>query len=162
MVPSAAGAVVLVRFPFSDVSRSKLRPAVVLAEAGRGDWILCQITSNPYSDVRAVMLSDGSFRQGGLQRTSHPRPGKLFTANHDLMEAEVGFLKAEALRQVIDAWSTYSTVDLRYKRGGAYLCTWGEKPEHSSTRPGIRRGTGWWKTRIDAYIVLPAPVDTLR
>jgi mRNA interferase MazF len=70
MVPSAAGAVVLVRFPFSELSRSKLRPAVVLAEAGRGDWILCQITSNPYSDVRAAMLSDGSFRQGGLQRTS--------------------------------------------------------------------------------------------
>jgi mRNA interferase MazF len=70
MVPSAAGAVVLIRFPFSDLSRSKLRPAAVLAEAGRVDWILCQITSHPYSDVRAVMLSDGSFRQGGLQRTS--------------------------------------------------------------------------------------------
>jgi len=103
MVPSAAGAVVLVRFPFSDLSRSKLRPAVVLAETGRGDWILCQITSNPYADVRAVMLSDESFRQGGLQRTSYAQPGKLFTANHDLMAAEVGLLKAEALRQVIAA-----------------------------------------------------------
>jgi mRNA interferase MazF len=76
---------------------------VVLAEPGRGDWILCQITSNPYSDVRAVMLSDRSFRQGRLQRTSYARPGNLFTANHDFMEAEVGLLKAEALRQVIDA-----------------------------------------------------------
>ena len=47
MVPSAAGAVVLVPFPFSDLSRAKMRPAVVLAEAGRNDWILCQITSNP-------------------------------------------------------------------------------------------------------------------
>ena len=103
MVPSAAGAVVLVRFPFSDVSSSKLRPAVVLAEVGRGDWILCQITSNPYSDVRAVMLSDGSFRHGGLQRTSYARPGKLFIANHDLTEAEVGLLKADALREAIDA-----------------------------------------------------------
>ena len=46
----AAGAVVLVRFPFSDPSQSKLRPAVVLAGAGRGDWLLCQITSKPYSD----------------------------------------------------------------------------------------------------------------
>ena len=32
MVAPAAGAVVLVRFPFSDLSQTKLRPAVVLAE----------------------------------------------------------------------------------------------------------------------------------
>jgi mRNA interferase MazF len=103
VVPSAAGAIVLVRFPFSDLSQSKLRPAIVLADAGRGDWILCQVTSNPYSDTRAIMLSDESFRQGGLQRTSHARPAKLFTANHELMMAEVGVLTVEALRQVINA-----------------------------------------------------------
>jgi hypothetical protein len=34
MVIPAAGAVVLVRFPFSDLSQAKLRPAVVLADAG--------------------------------------------------------------------------------------------------------------------------------
>ncbi len=103
MVPSAAGAIVLVRFPFSDLSQSKLRPAIVLADAGRGDWILCQVTSNPYSDTRAIVLSDESFHQGGLQRTSYARPTKLFTANHELMVAEVGVLTVEALRQVINA-----------------------------------------------------------
>jgi mRNA interferase MazF len=103
MVPSAAGAIALVRFPFSDLSQSKLRPAIVLADAGRGDWILCQITSNPYSDTRAIMLSEESFRQGGLQRTSYARPAKLFTANHELMVAEVGVLTVEALRQVVNA-----------------------------------------------------------
>ena len=45
-----AGSVVLIPFPFSDLSQSKRRPAVVLADAGRGDWILCQVTSKPYSD----------------------------------------------------------------------------------------------------------------
>ena len=49
------------------------------------------------------MLSGESFRQGGLQRTGYARPGKLFTANHDLMAAEVGLMKAEPLRQVIAA-----------------------------------------------------------
>ena len=49
MVTPAAGSVVLVPFPFSDLSQTKLRPTVVLADAGRGDWILCQITS--YSAV---------------------------------------------------------------------------------------------------------------
>ena len=46
----SVGSVVLVRFPFSDLSSSKLRPAVVLADVDRQDWVLCQVTSNPYSD----------------------------------------------------------------------------------------------------------------
>jgi mRNA interferase MazF len=43
----AAGSVTLIPFPFSDLSQSKIRPALVLANAERGDWILCQITSKP-------------------------------------------------------------------------------------------------------------------
>ena len=35
MVPSSAGVVETVPFPFSDLSQTKLRPAVVLAGAGR-------------------------------------------------------------------------------------------------------------------------------
>ena len=56
MGTSSAGSIVLVPFPFADLSKSKLRPAVVLAEVGRGDRILCQITSNPYGDRSAVPL----------------------------------------------------------------------------------------------------------
>ena len=67
MVTPAAGMAVLVPFPFSDLSQAKLRPAVVLANVGRGDWILCQITSNPYGDTRAIMLEDANFAAGGLR-----------------------------------------------------------------------------------------------
>lgn len=52
MVSPAVGKVILVPFPSSDLSQSKLRPAVVLADAGRGDWVLCQVTSNPYGSER--------------------------------------------------------------------------------------------------------------
>ena len=40
MVAPSAGAVILVPFPFSDLSQAKLRPAVILADAGRGEWEL--------------------------------------------------------------------------------------------------------------------------
>lgn len=103
MVTPAAGKVVLVPFPFSDLSRSKLRPAVVLAGAGRDDWMLCQITSNPYSDARAIELLDASFATGSLRVTSYARPGKVFTANSKLMVAEVGSLKTSPFRQIIEA-----------------------------------------------------------
>ena len=65
MVTPAAGMAVLVPFPFSDLSQAKLRPAVILADGGRGNWILCQITSNPYGDTRAIMLEEASFAAGG-------------------------------------------------------------------------------------------------
>jgi mRNA interferase MazF len=103
MVTPTAGAVALVRFPFSDLSQTKLRPAVVLADAGRGDWILCQVTSKPYGDTRAIKLEDTSFSAGSLRVLSYARPGKLFTANRDLIISDVATLKPPALRQVVDA-----------------------------------------------------------
>ena len=111
MVAPAPGAVVLVRFPFSDLSQTKLRPAVVLADAGRGDWILCQVTSKPYNDARAIQLEDASFAGGSLRVTSYARPGKLFTASRELIVAQVGKLKSEPFRQIIDAVVTLLRAD---------------------------------------------------
>jgi mRNA interferase MazF len=85
----AKGAVVLVRFPFSDLSQTKLRPALVLADAGRGDPVLCQITSKPYGDPTAVTLDDRGLASGSLRVTSYARPAKLFTASSDLIATEV-------------------------------------------------------------------------
>lgn len=97
------GAVVLVRFPFSDLSASKRRPAVLLANVGRGDAILVQVTSNPYADPRAVELTADSFTDGSLDRTSYARPGKLFTANETLIAREVGALTPTAFDSVLSA-----------------------------------------------------------
>ena len=102
MAPPTAGGVVLVPFPFSDLTQSKLRPAVVLAAAGRDDYILCQVTSNPYADPLAVELTQASFASGSLQRTSYARPGKLFTAHASLIRAQVGTLKASAFGAVVE------------------------------------------------------------
>lgn len=61
----AAGQVVIMPFPFSDLSRNKYRPALLLADVGRMDWIACQITSNPYADSNAIVLDSSHFDQGG-------------------------------------------------------------------------------------------------
>jgi mRNA interferase MazF len=103
MVTPSAASVVLVSFPFSDLTRTKLRPAVVLASAGLDDWILCQVTSNAYADARAVKISDADFLTGGLHRESYARPGKLFTANLSLIVAEVGTLEGESFELIIEA-----------------------------------------------------------
>ncbi|MDP6629565.1 MAG: type II toxin-antitoxin system PemK/MazF family toxin [Kiritimatiellia bacterium] len=103
MVSPSVGSVVLVRFPFSDLSASKLRPAVVLAGVDRDDWILCQITSNPYADTRAVEIGDSDFVSGNLMRTSYARPGKLFSANTSLMQRVAGSLTQAKVAAVVDA-----------------------------------------------------------
>ena len=103
MVTPTAGAVVLVPFPFSDLSQAKLRPAIVLADVGRDDWILCQITSTPYGDPRALPLGDTDFATGSLRVASYARPGKLFTAHRRLMVSRVGQLKRQPVQHIVDA-----------------------------------------------------------
>lgn len=95
--------VVLLPFPFSDLSAQKLRPALVLAEAGKGDWLLSQITSKHYADPRAVRLTDADFATGGLQLVIYVRPAKLFAAHESLFQSIAGQLNPEAHERVCAA-----------------------------------------------------------
>ncbi len=103
MVIPSVGTVVLVRFPFSDLSRSKLRPAVVLADTGRNDWVLCQVTSQPYTDPLAIEITNSDLASGSFRKDSYARPGKLFTANSGIMTKQLGELKSEKLEEIIQA-----------------------------------------------------------
>jgi mRNA interferase MazF len=99
----AIGAVVLVSFPFSDLSDAKLRPAIVLADAGRNDWILCQVTSQFYGDPLAVKITNSDLANGSFRKDSFARPGKLFTANAGIMQRQIGELKDAKLEGIIRA-----------------------------------------------------------
>lgn len=101
MVALGPASIVVVAFPFSDLSGDKLRPAVVLTSAGRGDWILCQITSNPQSDPEAVKLSPVQLSAGALANVSFVRPTKLFTAHESLMRKRVAILGNETFREIV-------------------------------------------------------------
>lgn len=94
--------VILISCPFSDLSASKLRPALVLADAGKGDWVLCQITSNPYADAAAIELTESDFAEGSLQRPGYARPGKLFSAHESLFRGVVGRLTHDKQAEVVD------------------------------------------------------------
>ncbi len=60
------------------------------------------MTSNPYADPKAARIDDSHFTNGGLQRISYARPGKLFTANTSLMVAVAGTLDRRSYRVIID------------------------------------------------------------
>lgn len=96
-------AVVIVRFPYSDLSQATIRPAVVLARAGLYDWILGQITTNANIDNLAIELTNDSLAQGSLHSVSYFRPNKLFTGNETLIARSVARLKPEVFNQLLDS-----------------------------------------------------------
>ena len=79
MVRFVKGDVIVVPFPFSDLTQAKRRPALVLAELEGDDKILCQITSRHIRDRYAVELDDNDFEAGDLRQKSNIRPNRLFT-----------------------------------------------------------------------------------
>lgn len=96
------GDVVVVPFPFSDLSSSKRRPALVIAGLEGDDLILCQITSQQIKDKYAVTIQDGDFDTGTLKQISNIRPNRLFTADHSIILYRIGSLKSEKIREVVD------------------------------------------------------------
>ncbi len=97
----SVGEIVFVRFPFSDLSQYKLRPALVLAQAGKSDFILCQITSRVYADAQAIQLREDHLATGHLRKISYVRPEKLFTAHIGIMEKTVARVKPEIRQMTI-------------------------------------------------------------
>ena len=95
-----AGDVVLLNFPFSDLSGAKLRPAVVVAVVDRDEFVACLVTSKRKSGGRSLELVDRSFDEGGLRIRSFARPGKLFTADRRLVVKRVGRLNKRTLEQI--------------------------------------------------------------
>lgn len=97
------GEVAVIPFPFSDLSASKRRPALVVASLSGGDAILCMITSEAVCDRLAIPVSAEDFVSGGLPLPSNIRPNRLFTADSRVVVRSAGRISDEKLRETIDA-----------------------------------------------------------
>jgi mRNA interferase MazF len=95
------GDVVVVPFPFSDLTASKKRPALVVAALTGDDVILCQITSKAVGDNYAISLLDTGFATGALHQDSNIRPNRLFTADSNIILYRAGTLTAEKVKAVV-------------------------------------------------------------
>jgi mRNA interferase MazF len=96
----AIGQVITTTFPFSDLKGAKVRPALILAKAEFGNFILCQITSKPYSSKIALKLEKADFAKGSLPSTSYVRPDKLFTADEAIFRKIWGQITVKKQKQI--------------------------------------------------------------
>ncbi len=95
------GDVVVAPFPFSDLSATKRRPALVIGTLTGDDVMRCQIPSQAINDSYAVPLTNSDFAQGKLPRPSHIRPNRIFTADSNIVLYRAGRLRRKKLQEVI-------------------------------------------------------------
>jgi len=94
------GDVVVLPFPFSDLSNSKNRPCLVIAELPGIDIIICEITSQSRKDVDAISLKQKDFQEGSLNIDSWIRPNKLITIETSMIKYKLGKVKQTKIKQV--------------------------------------------------------------
>lgn len=97
------GEVVIIPFPFSDLSGSKKRPAFVMVDLEGDDIVLCQITSQFSKDRYAIPIKSEDFQKGNLiNDVSYIRPNRIFTADKKIIVRSTGILQESKTKEVSD------------------------------------------------------------
>lgn len=99
------GDIVLVQFPFSDLSQTKLHPALILAfNSILNEVTLCFIssrlvqTSSP--DELVILKSDDEFHVTGLKVSSKIRVTKIMTIEQGLILRKLGKLSNKQTKKL--------------------------------------------------------------
>ena len=82
------GDIVLLEFPFSGAVGSKKRPALVFCNTKDGDFIVCRVSTRPFSSKYEIPVSD--WRAAGLLATSYIKLHKIATLEMGLVNKKIG------------------------------------------------------------------------
>ncbi len=98
------GDVVVVPFPFTDLSNvTKRRPALVITDLEGDDIIVCQITSVNRYDRYSISLEGSDFLIGSLDvALSYVRPNRLFTADAKIVIRRAGQISEAKMESVVE------------------------------------------------------------
>lgn len=93
------GDIVLVPFPFTDLSAAKVRPAVVVSPVQEGPDVIIAFISSTISKSAATDIvitpEDAAFSETGLHRASTFRMAKLLTIERSLIQRWLGRVSPE-------------------------------------------------------------------
>jgi mRNA interferase MazF len=92
------GDIVLLKFPFTDGSSFKRRPAVIIQDSRDGDIIVCRITSQIYQTNYDILIKE--WRESGLKLPSIIRIHKIATLDKNLVELKIGEINIELKERI--------------------------------------------------------------
>jgi len=95
------GDLVLIPFPFSDLTTVKRRPVLVVTSPDRhGDFISLAVTSVEQRES-AVALTNESLQKGALPKPSWVRVDKVFTLSSSSIAKAIGSVREEVFQSVL-------------------------------------------------------------
>lgn len=100
------GQIVLFRFPQTDQTTGKLRPALVLRRlpGQHNDWLICMISSNIDQKIpdfdETIIPKDSDFRDSGLKVPSLVRISRLAVVDGDILIGKLGQIDIQRLKRI--------------------------------------------------------------
>ncbi len=107
--------IVLVPFPYSDLSSTKRRPVLVISNSNYNknypDIVVCVITSNLFKDEYSVTLNDDDLEVGMMPEKSVIKCHKLFTIEQSQIIKRFSIINDRKFVEVIDKISVLFKAD---------------------------------------------------
>ncbi len=98
------GEIIIVPFPFSDLSGIKQRPVLILSKTisnrSKEDIITCGITSNIKETNYSVLISNHNLIRGQIPKQSRIKVDKLFSLEKIIVKKSIGRLNKETFEKV--------------------------------------------------------------
>ncbi|HDN65150.1 MAG TPA: type II toxin-antitoxin system PemK/MazF family toxin [Methanosarcinales archaeon] len=102
------GDIVLVSFPFTDLTAVKKRPALVVSANWYNkryrDVVLVAVTSRvpPILDELDYRITESDFKTGKLYKDSVVKLGKVFTIENSLIRRKICGLRSQTMEEILD------------------------------------------------------------
>ena len=97
------GDIFWVRLPLTNMRPGIPRPALVVADVGMRDWVICRITSSNPDRPDNIAIATEDLAMGRLPRNSWVRPGRLFTLEESVLGRFLGRADRRKLTEVLAA-----------------------------------------------------------
>ncbi|MBU4320496.1 MAG: type II toxin-antitoxin system PemK/MazF family toxin [Thermodesulfovibrionales bacterium] len=107
------GQIVIFKFPQTDQTIGKLRPALVIRKlpSFHDDWLICMISSQLSQEVpkfdEVIKEEDTDFLQSGLKTSSVIRITRLAVVNKNVLLGSIGNIGPERLASIKKNLSTW-------------------------------------------------------
>lgn len=106
------GDIVLVPFPFTDLTNTKIRPAIILSSK-QDDITICFVTSLIIlKDEDDIFVEKSDLN--GLKLDSIIKINKIATIDKDLIEGKIGVLENHHIDKINERLIKYFDLDINY------------------------------------------------